>query len=103
MRCSRDVPVLTLAWRKRQCQPCEGWRIGESFVNGAQNPFTESCTSTNPAWGYVGYAGCMRCLVTGAAGFIASHLAERLIQQGHTVVGLDSFVPYYPKPIKQAK
>lgn len=31
----------------------------------------------------------MRCLVTGAAGFIGSHLAERLVRDGHEVVGVD--------------
>jgi len=31
----------------------------------------------------------MRCLVTGAAGFIGSHLAERLVRDGHEVVGID--------------
>jgi UDP-glucuronate 4-epimerase len=44
----------------------------------------------------------MRCMVTGAAGFIGSHLAERLIAQGREVIGLDSFVPYYPRAIKEA-
>ena len=39
--------------------------------------------------------------MTGAAGFIGSHLAERLVAQGEEVVGLDSFVPYYPRPIKE--
>lgn len=43
----------------------------------------------------------MKCLVTGAAGFIGSHLCERLIAEGHQVVGLDAFVPYYPRPIKE--
>jgi nucleoside-diphosphate-sugar epimerase len=38
----------------------------------------------------------MKCVVTGAAGFIGSHLCERLIHRGHEVVGIDSFVPYYP-------
>jgi nucleoside-diphosphate-sugar epimerase len=42
----------------------------------------------------------VRCLVTGAAGFIGSHLAERLVGDGHTVLGLDAFVPYYPRAIK---
>lgn len=42
----------------------------------------------------------MRYLVTGAAGFIGSHLCERLLGLGHEVVGLDCFVPYYPKPFK---
>ncbi len=37
----------------------------------------------------------MRYLVTGAAGFIGSHLAEALAAQGHDVVGLDSFNDYY--------
>ncbi len=33
----------------------------------------------------------MKVLVTGAAGFLGSNLSERLIQRGHTVVGLDDF------------
>ena len=37
----------------------------------------------------------MRILVTGAAGFIASHLCEKLVALGHEVVGLDN-------PIKRA-
>jgi nucleoside-diphosphate-sugar epimerase len=43
----------------------------------------------------------MRCLVTGAAGFIGSHLCERLVREGHGVVGLDAFIPYYPRPFKE--
>ncbi len=43
----------------------------------------------------------MNCLVTGAAGFIGSHLCDRLLAAGHTVVGLDAFIPYYPRPIKE--
>ncbi|MFQ6059227.1 MAG: NAD-dependent epimerase/dehydratase family protein [Anaerolineae bacterium] len=42
-----------------------------------------------------------RCLVTGVAGFIGSHLAERLIAEGHRVVGVDCFTDYYPRPIKE--
>ncbi len=34
----------------------------------------------------------MRILVTGGAGFIPSHLCERLVEQGHDVVGVDNFV-----------
>src|SRR6185503_6484035 len=41
-------------------------------------------------------------LVTGAAGCIGSHLAERLLAEGHDVVGLDAFIPYYPRPVKEA-
>ena len=44
----------------------------------------------------------MQCLVTGAAGFIGSHLCERLLHDGHDVVGLDSFIPYYPRALKEA-
>ena len=44
----------------------------------------------------------MRCVVTGAAGFIGSHLCERLLRDGHEVTGIDSFVPYYPKHYKES-
>ncbi len=44
----------------------------------------------------------MKCLVTGAAGFIGSHLCERLIADGHDVTGVDAFIPYYPRPVKEA-
>ena len=44
----------------------------------------------------------MKCMVTGAAGFIGSHLCERLVQDGHDVVGIDAFIPYYPRSIKDA-
>lgn len=43
-----------------------------------------------------------RCLVTGAAGFIGSHLCEALLDEGHEVVGLDAFIPYYPRPVKES-
>ncbi len=42
-----------------------------------------------------------RCLVTGAAGFVGSHLCEALLARGHEVVGLDAFIPYYPRPVKE--
>ena len=44
----------------------------------------------------------MKCLVTGAAGFIGSHLCERLLRLGHAVAGLDAFIPYYPRAVKEA-
>jgi UDP-glucuronate 4-epimerase len=40
-------------------------------------------------------------LVTGAAGFIGSHLAERLAKLGHDVRGLDCFTDYYARPLKE--
>ncbi len=43
----------------------------------------------------------MRCLVTGVAGFVGSHLAERLIADGHEVCGIDAFIDYYPRVIKE--
>jgi len=42
----------------------------------------------------------MICLVTGAAGFIGSHLCRRLLKDGHTVTGVDCFTDFYPRPIK---
>lgn len=44
----------------------------------------------------------MRALVTGAAGFVGSHLSERLLGDGHEVVGVDAFVPNYPRAWKEA-
>jgi nucleoside-diphosphate-sugar epimerase len=43
----------------------------------------------------------MRIVVTGAAGFIGSHLCERLLALGHEVLGIDAFIDYYPRPIKE--
>src|SRR5262249_48379232 len=43
----------------------------------------------------------MKCVVTGAAGFIGSHLCEHLLRTGHDVIGLDAFVPYYPRALKE--
>lgn len=43
----------------------------------------------------------MKILVTGAAGFIGSHTAERLQQLGHDVLGIDNFSPYYSLELKE--
>lgn len=39
-------------------------------------------------------------LITGVAGFIGSHLAERLLTEGMQVIGIDNFDNFYPKPLK---
>ncbi|MDZ7687747.1 MAG: GDP-mannose 4,6-dehydratase [Halobacteriales archaeon] len=43
----------------------------------------------------------MRILVTGGAGFIGGHLAERFVREGHDVTVLDNFDPYYDVEIKR--
>jgi nucleoside-diphosphate-sugar epimerase len=44
----------------------------------------------------------VKALVTGAAGFIGSHLSERLLDQGMTVTGIDAFTDYYARERKEA-
>ena len=44
----------------------------------------------------------MRALVTGCAGFIASHVCEALLSDGIEVVGVDRFADYYPRAAKEA-
>jgi UDP-glucuronate 4-epimerase len=43
----------------------------------------------------------MRYIVTGAAGFIGSHLAEALLSAGHEVLGVDSYTDYYERSRKE--
>jgi UDP-glucose 4-epimerase len=60
--------------------------------------------STAPLPGRAGSAGdggARRALVTGAAGFIGSHLAERLLGEGWVVTGVDCFTDYYARSLKE--
>ncbi len=43
----------------------------------------------------------MKCLVTGCAGFIGSTLTDRLLHEGHEVIGIDCFTDYYSPAIKK--
>jgi len=44
----------------------------------------------------------MKTLVTGCAGFIGSHLVDKLLEQGYEVIGIDCFTDYYPRELKEA-
>lgn len=44
----------------------------------------------------------MKILLTGCAGFIGSHVLDRLLADGHAVVGVDNFDPFYPRSLKAA-
>ena len=44
----------------------------------------------------------MKAIVTGCAGFIGSHLTEELLSRGYDVTGIDSFLDYYPRNIKES-
>lgn len=48
------------------------------------------------------YTPIVRALVTGAAGFVGSHLAERLVEAGWSVRGVDCFTDYYDPALKQS-
>ena len=45
----------------------------------------------------------MKILVTGAAGFIGAQLSKVLLQNGHTVTGIDNFTPYYDIELKKRR
>ena len=44
----------------------------------------------------------MKSMITGVAGFIGSHLAEKLFGLGHEVVGVDKFLDNYPRDFKDS-
>jgi UDP-glucose 4-epimerase len=43
----------------------------------------------------------MKALVTGAAGFVGSSISDRLLEGGYDVIGIDRFIDYYPREIKE--
>jgi nucleoside-diphosphate-sugar epimerase len=43
----------------------------------------------------------MKMVVTGVAGFIGSHLAEKVLSEGHDVIGIDCFTDYYSRELKE--
>lgn len=53
-------------------------------------------------WGKLGEI-VMRYLITGTAGFIGFHVAKRLIDEGHFVVGFDGMTPYYDVTLKERR
>ncbi len=50
---------------------------------------------------FLWYDFLVKILITGIAGAIGSHLAERLISEGHDVIGIDAFKPYYDPKLKK--
>lgn len=68
-------------------------------TRGSHHPWQQPQTAQPPA--QAGQAAeAKRCLVTGAAGFIGSHLAERLLADGYEVIGIDCLTDYYGSEVK---
>ena len=73
------VPRRQVHARRRREEPAVPRRLRDHLCDGAS----------------------VRYVVTGAAGFIGSHLAEALVQAGHDVVGIDCFTDYYDPAEKE--
>jgi nucleoside-diphosphate-sugar epimerase len=65
----------------------------QDCMTAAQNPMARDETAL---------PGASRVLVTGCAGFIGSHLSERLVGAGCEVLGVDCFTGYYDREVKEA-
>ena len=84
-----------------------GWQARTSFADLVRIMVDADLDAQERATGRrVGGAGHAmsrpaRVLVTGAAGFIGSTLADRLLAEGREVVGLDSLDPFYPVAMKR--
>ncbi|CAN5487913.1 N/A [soil metagenome] len=75
-------------------------RLVCATVEGDQ-PMPSALDPADTLPGDVGDGRALRVLITGAAGFVGSHLCEALLAGGHDVVGLDGFVASCARPLKE--
>lgn len=80
---------------------CPGFYYRKSGVPGIPAEGVDSELSLSRVIGN-GSVPFMKILITGAAGFVGSHVAERCRALGHEVMGVDSFDPYYSPDLKRA-
>ena len=85
LKMRRPRPYLPLA-------PGGPWATIARAMPPTPGPRPESTVATPPP---------RRVVVTGAAGFIGSHLVDALLVEGHEVVGVDCFTDYYPRATKE--
>ncbi len=83
------------AYRSRESRP-RTWKSGirSSHLPQRMPQTAEPSAQASPATDF------KRCLVTGVAGFIGSHLAEKLLAEGHEVIGIDCLTDYYSSELK---